>query len=179
MPALRSDSEFGPSNSIRSSAAGNLLGELKVRPPQGTVLAGGDLRAAAFPGRVESAFLAGPFLDGEGRVKVSTILRAHYSILNAFMGEMDAARLAGIMAAKKAQMANPPAATIRAKGSQLETPYSSDEISRPAPTASGSPSKRPINTRLNAPCKTRRRTFARSAPSAMRMPISFVRCATA
>ncbi len=38
------------------------------------------------------------------RVKVLTIA-SRYSILNAFMGEMDAARLAGIMAAKKAQMA--------------------------------------------------------------------------
>ena len=58
-----------------------------------------------------------------------------------------------------------PVAEIR-NGSQLETPYSSDEIRRPAPTASGSPNKRPINTRLKAPRKTKRTTFVRSAPSA-------------
>jgi hypothetical protein len=47
---------------------------------------------------------------------------ARYSVRKAFMGEIDAARLAGIMAAKKAQMASAIAATVSAKGSQLETP---------------------------------------------------------
>ena len=45
-----------------------------------------------------------------------------YSIRSASMGEIDAARLAGIMAAKKAQMASALAANVSAKGSQLETP---------------------------------------------------------
>ena len=45
-----------------------------------------------------------------------------YSILSAFIGEMDAARFAGMMAAKKEQIANAPAATVRASGSQEETP---------------------------------------------------------
>lgn len=38
------------------------------------------------------------------------------------MGEMEAARRAGIMAATNAQMASVPAATASASGSQLETP---------------------------------------------------------
>jgi hypothetical protein len=38
------------------------------------------------------------------------------------MGEMEAARLAGIMAAKNEQIASAPAATASASGSQEETP---------------------------------------------------------
>src|SRR5436189_5004352 len=45
-----------------------------------------------------------------------------YSVLKAFVGEMDAARLAGMIAAKNAEMARAPAATDKASGSQLETP---------------------------------------------------------
>jgi len=45
-----------------------------------------------------------------------------YSILRAFMGEMEAARLAGMAAAKKEQMPSALAATVRAKGSHEETP---------------------------------------------------------
>ena len=45
-----------------------------------------------------------------------------YSLLSAVIGEMEAARIAGIMAAKNAAMASDPAATISATGSQLETP---------------------------------------------------------
>lgn len=48
--------------------------------------------------------------------------RLRYSVLSAFMGEIDAARLAGIMAAKNAQMASALAATPSASGSQLEMP---------------------------------------------------------
>jgi hypothetical protein len=46
-----------------------------------------------------------------------------YSILSAFMGEMEAARLAGMMAAKKEQIASDIVATLSAGGSQEETPY--------------------------------------------------------
>ncbi len=48
--------------------------------------------------------------------------RGRYSILRAFMGEMEAARFAGMMAAKNEQIASAPAATLSAKGSQEETP---------------------------------------------------------
>lgn len=46
----------------------------------------------------------------------------HYSARSAFMGEIRAARMAGMMAAKNAQMASALAATVSANGSQLETP---------------------------------------------------------
>jgi len=45
-----------------------------------------------------------------------------YSLRSAVIGEMDAARLAGIIAAKNAAKANAPEATMRANGSQLVTP---------------------------------------------------------
>ena len=45
-----------------------------------------------------------------------------YSVLSAVIGEMEAARLAGIIAATNAATASALAATIRANGSQLETP---------------------------------------------------------
>ena len=45
-----------------------------------------------------------------------------HSVLSAFIGEIDAARLAGIMAAKNAEMASATAATVSANGSQLEMP---------------------------------------------------------
>jgi len=46
----------------------------------------------------------------------------HHSVLSAFIGEMDAARRAGITAAKNAEIASANAAMPRAMGSQLETP---------------------------------------------------------
>src|SRR4051794_30203515 len=101
-----------------------------------------------------------------------------YSVLSAVMGEIDAAKVAGIMAAINAQIPSAPAATASASGSQKETSYNWLEIRRPAAIASGTPSKSPITTRTKAPRSTYRTTFVRSAPSAIRIPISFVRCAT-
>src|SRR6267143_6620903 len=48
------------------------------------------------------------------------------------MGEIEAARFAGIMAAKNEQIASAPADTVSASGSHEETPYSWAEINRPA-----------------------------------------------
>src|SRR5271168_2204230 len=48
--------------------------------------------------------------------------KLRYSILSAFIGEMEAARFAGIMAAKKEQIASAPAASDRARGSHHATP---------------------------------------------------------
>jgi hypothetical protein len=45
-----------------------------------------------------------------------------YSMRRACMGEMEAARLAGMMAAKNEQTASAPAATVNASGSEEETP---------------------------------------------------------
>ena len=44
-----------------------------------------------------------------------------YSVRRAFMGEIEAARLAGMRAATNAQTASAPAAKVKARGSQLET----------------------------------------------------------
>ena len=52
---------------------------------------------------------------------MSKSTRGHYSVLSAFMGEMDAAVAAGIIAAAPAQSASAPDATARASGSQKET----------------------------------------------------------
>jgi hypothetical protein len=99
--------------------------------------------------------------DGLGRVpkpgwyeENSLRIRYRYSILRASMGEMEAARFAGMMAAKNEQIARAPAATPRASGSHEETPYSWAEIKRPAPTARGKPRIKPAKTRLNAPRRT-------------------------
>lgn len=45
-----------------------------------------------------------------------------YSIRSAFMGEIDAARAAGMIVATKAHVASAPAATLSASGSQNDTP---------------------------------------------------------
>ena len=45
-----------------------------------------------------------------------------YSVRNALIGEIAAARPAGMRAAKNAEAASDPAATMSAKGSQNDTP---------------------------------------------------------
>jgi hypothetical protein len=71
----------------------------------------------------------GSFSDAHRHRVVNTgwslerINRRDYSILSALMGEMEAARFAGIMAAKKEQTASAAAAMVNASGSQEETPY--------------------------------------------------------
>jgi hypothetical protein len=63
--------------------------------------------------------------NGDLRNSASAALpqtRLRYSILNAFIGEMDAARFAGMMAAKKEQIASATPATVSASGSHEETP---------------------------------------------------------
>jgi hypothetical protein len=57
---------------------------------------------------------------GKGTSEAGTDLR--YSALRAVTGEIDAARVAGMMAAKNALMASAFAATVSASGSQMETP---------------------------------------------------------
>src|SRR6516162_3009171 len=102
-----------------------------------------------------------------------------YSTRSAFIGEIDAARFAGIIAATNEQKVNAPVATVSAGGSHHRTPYNWAESNFPAPIASGNPRISPISTRAKAPARTSCITFLRSAPSAMRIPISLVFCATA
>ena len=58
----------------------------------------------------------------DSAVSASSPPEVRYSIRSAFMGEIDAARLAGIMVAKNAQRASALAARVSANGSQLVTP---------------------------------------------------------
>ena len=48
--------------------------------------------------------------------------RQRYSVRSAFMGDIEAARLAGMTVAKMAQSASEVAATVSASGSQNDTP---------------------------------------------------------
>jgi len=59
---------------------------------------------------------------------------------------MAAARLAGMIAAKNAQIVKAPTATVNAGQSHQETPYSCEEIKCPAPIANGNPRSSPIKT---------------------------------
>ena len=68
-------------------------------------------------GRNEEGFSR--FARNDGR---AAAVAAGYSIRRALMGEMEAARLAGMMAAKKEQIASAPAAAVKASGSEEETP---------------------------------------------------------
>src|SRR5689334_13128138 len=79
-----------------------------------------------------------------------TQIAEYYSLRSAVIGGMAAARTAGIIAAQAAQTASESAAVLSASGSQNGTPYNWAASSRPAPTASGRPSNRPITTRRNA-----------------------------
>ena len=90
---------------------------------------------------------------------------------------MDAARIAGIIAAKNAATASEPAATISASDPNWKR--------RKAPTKlmAGADGQRQPENQTNRDAQERaaesiERLFARFAPSAMRMPISLVRCAT-
>lgn len=87
--------------------------------------------------------------------------------------------MAGMTAAVKAQMQREPIATESTSGPHLPTPYSCEDISLLAASAKGMPNRRPIPTCLKAPRKTSWTMLARSAPKAMRTPISLVRRAIA
>ena len=58
----------------------------------------------------------------DSAVSASSPPEVRYSIRSALMGEIEAARLAGIMVAKNAQRASALAARVSANGSQLVTP---------------------------------------------------------
>jgi len=64
-------------------------------------------------------------LGPRGRLgrRVQAASPSHYSLLSALIGDIDAARPAGMMAAKNAQAASELAANVSASGSQNETPY--------------------------------------------------------
>ena len=95
------------------------------------------------------------------------------------MGSIRVARRAGTSAATRAQAMSAPAAAPRISGSPLRTPKSWLRSMPPAHTATGRPMARPQAICARAPCRIMAMTAGRVAPSAVRMPISLVRLATA
>ena len=102
-----------------------------------------------------------------------------YSPRSASIGSTLAARRAGSTAASKATAASIAVVVPRTSGLHASTPKSSAVIRWPAAMAAGRPMSSPRPTCRKAPRSTISCTWARLAPSAMRMPISLVRCATA
>ena len=66
--------------------------------------------------------LRSPLLQSRRKVPRNHVRSSPYSVRSALMGEIVAARPAGMTAAKKVQPTSDPAATDRAKGSQNDTP---------------------------------------------------------
>ncbi len=101
-----------------------------------------------------------------------------YSFRSASTGSSPAARRAGITAARNAASPNSTVAAVSIVGPHGRTPYSWPAIARPARIAAGIPSASPIAYLQEGPTSTIRTTLPRSAPNAMRTPISLVRCST-
>ena len=94
------------------------------------------------------------------------------------MGSTPAARHAGSADASNAASPNANVADASNTGSQGLTLNNCCVISLPAPIAAGMPIAKPMATWEKAPLNTMRNTLTRSAPSAMRTPISPVRYST-
>ena len=114
---------------------------------------------------------------GITRSRWSTAVKC-YSILNASTGLMDAARRAGISPAIDAATPSVTTATVKTPASTLVTSYSCDFTKRTHSNATGTPIASPSTAWIIAPRITIAITPERSAPSAMRMPISAVRRTT-
>ena len=101
-----------------------------------------------------------------------------HSIRNASIGSILAARLAGMNPASAAAADRTAIAIPMLTGSEARTPKSWLAMNRPPSSATGTPIARPIAICRNAPRSTNCMTLPRSAPNAMRKPISLVRRAT-
>jgi hypothetical protein len=101
------------------------------------------------------------------------------SRLSATIGSTLAARRAGIMQASKEAAATSNAMIAKVRGSSVLTPKSRLSINLVNPKEPASPITTPISVSV-IPCLTISvSTLPLRAPSAMRMPISCVRCVTA
>ncbi len=87
-----------------------------------SLLAGTPLGADVVPGRPKGTPLQNLIWRIEPCLAGNPESGRGYSMRRAFMGSMPAARLAGMSAAKKEQIASATAAMVRAVGSQEETP---------------------------------------------------------
>src|SRR5579862_97641 len=102
-----------------------------------------------------------------------------HSYLSATIGSTNDALRAGKYPARAANASRSVAAPIMDNGSVGCRPKSILDTNRSPATAAGRPMASPIPTRIRLSRITSHSTFERAAPSAIRMPISFVRLATA
>src|SRR5262245_18260520 len=115
-----------------------------------------------------------PFGLKRGEPALSVSYRSH----KAFTGSTEAARWAGITHARSATPNRRNGTSANVRGSVPLTPYSTLASARTTPRAPARPTKIPTQTGI-MPCRTiNHSTFDGRAPSARRMPISFVRCET-
>src|ERR1019366_5399055 len=98
----------------------------------------------------------------------------NYSYRSATMGSIFVARLAGIKNARDAAATSARGMETNVAASFAVTPNTSDAIRRAKNQAMGSPTTSPAPMVSMPRRKTMASTFWRSAPSAMRMPISWV-----
>src|SRR5438876_1113001 len=117
---------------------------------------------------------------GEGADGVAQVLeeRVHHSYLRATIGSTCAARRAGSQQASRATPANTAATPAKVSGSVALTPNSRLVITRVSINAPATPASTPAPTTPIPWLTTIRSTSWARAPSAMRRPISRVRCAT-
>lgn len=101
-----------------------------------------------------------------------------YSCRKATIGSIREARCAGATAATTAAPARIATAPISAAGSRGFTPKSSDSAYFDASKAAVTPTTMPPSPSRTTSDSTSHSTLARSAPSAIRIPISLVRRAT-
>src|SRR6185369_13361304 len=105
-------------------------------------------------------------------------LRAPYSARSDTAGSTLAARIAGIQLASAAAPSSKAMAPTRVSGSLVLTPYTCEARARVPASAPVSPSATPSSAVRSPPPTTIRTRRRRSAPRAIRMPISRVRWAT-
>jgi D-alanyl-D-alanine carboxypeptidase len=102
-----------------------------------------------------------------------------YSPLNATTGSTRTARRAGIHDASNATIASAAGTSTNVSGSLASTPKSSPDKTCVSAKAPAMPIARPAPASFIPPPSTIRSTARRSAPRAIRIPISCVRCAVA
>src|SRR5258707_11134412 len=108
----------------------------------------------------------------------ATKVSCAYSVRSARIGSIVAARHAGTTQAATATSSNNSAEASRVSGSR-ELPLAHDTTTRFSATLSPSPIANPKPSMVPVDASTSRMMLVRGAPSAMRIPTSWVRCVTA
>ena len=113
------------------------------------------------------------------RARTPDVIHQAYSCLSATIGSIRVARRAGSQHATNATATSSAATPANVIGSVAFTPNSRCSMTRVNPNAATSPIVKPMNGSFIPSTSTSRRRVASLAPSAMRTPNSWVRCATA